>query len=139
MKLAYLVRLHALYDNPPPPCRVYHVCRTVLDEELGVPPSPATQELYERLIRSQEARIAPPRVAYSVFDLIGRVDEWQTLLEAWQLAATGKPGCVVLSGEAGIGKKRAWRKSWRIGSGSRGIQSPTLAAMPQLARWRTHR
>lgn len=38
--------------------------------------------------------------------LIGREREWRELQQAWGRAAAGRPYCLVLSGEAGIGKTR---------------------------------
>lgn len=38
--------------------------------------------------------------------MIGRQPEWCALLDAWRMAAGGKPACVAVVGEAGIGKSR---------------------------------
>jgi predicted ATPase len=38
--------------------------------------------------------------------LVGRLREWKVLQDAWQIASSGKPQCVILAGEAGIGKTR---------------------------------
>lgn len=47
-----LMRLHALDGDRATALHVYHSCVTALQRELGVEPSPATRELYERLLGS---------------------------------------------------------------------------------------
>ena len=42
------MRLHLLNDDRPSALRVYHTCAAMLQQELGVGPSPATQALYKR-------------------------------------------------------------------------------------------
>jgi predicted ATPase len=56
--------------------------------------------------------------------LIGRQREWQTLLAAWHRAAGGEPGCVILSGDAGVGKTRLAEELLRWA----GRQGVTVAA-----------
>ncbi|HEU5098754.1 MAG TPA: BTAD domain-containing putative transcriptional regulator [Roseiflexaceae bacterium] len=55
----HLMRLYALSGDRASAVRVYRTCATVLARELGVEPSPATHEAYERL-RHMEAQPAPP-------------------------------------------------------------------------------
>ncbi|MBD2448926.1 NACHT domain-containing protein [Nostoc sp. FACHB-152] len=50
------MRLYSLLGDRATALRVYHRCMTLLQEELGVDPSPATRQLYERLLR-EEAEI----------------------------------------------------------------------------------
>ena len=44
-----LMRLHALNGDRTAAVRAYHDCAAILQRELGVEPSRATRELYERL------------------------------------------------------------------------------------------
>ncbi|MCB0058441.1 MAG: AAA family ATPase, partial [Caldilineaceae bacterium] len=100
-----LMRLHALTGDRAAALRVYHTCASMLVRELGVEPSPATRELYERLV-STAGEAVPPSPAEASIHLVGRQPEWQALQGAWRAAARGGVRCVVLSGEAGIGKTR---------------------------------
>ena len=49
-----LMQLHALGCDRASALRVYHRCMTILREELGVDPSPATRNFYERLLRDDD-------------------------------------------------------------------------------------
>ncbi len=100
-----LMRLHALNGDRAAALRVYHTCVSLLAQELGVEPGTATRELYERLVHaSSEQSEAQPRAPD--FTLVGRDKEWQTLQAEWKLVSRGGVRCVVLQGEAGIGKTR---------------------------------
>ncbi|MFL5805417.1 MAG: ATP-binding protein [Roseiflexaceae bacterium] len=55
----HLMRLHTLSGDRASAVRVYRTCATVLERELGVEPSPATHESYER-VRHMEAQPAAP-------------------------------------------------------------------------------
>ena len=106
-----LMRLHALNHDRVAAMRVYHTCVSLLEQELGVPPSAATRELYERLVNAAGDATAPAVAASggmreSRGGLVGRQREWQALQAAWRTANRGAVQCVVLSGEAGIGKTR---------------------------------
>jgi DNA-binding SARP family transcriptional activator/tetratricopeptide (TPR) repeat protein len=102
-----LIRLHALNDDRASALRAYHTCTTVLQRELGVEPSAATRDAYERLLGA-ESRPPPTMPAESTFTpLVGRERAWQQLLQSWQaVAAGGQSHVVILRGEAGIGKTR---------------------------------
>jgi DNA-binding SARP family transcriptional activator len=102
-----LIRLHALNDDRAAALNVYHTCVRVLSEELGVEPDESTRELYEQLLKSetglQRARASVAPVSHP---LVGREDEWKTLIHEWKLSTNGAVRTIVLSGEAGIGKTR---------------------------------
>lgn len=101
-----LMRLHALDGDRAGALRAYHTCATILERELGVEPSPATREAYERLLKI-EAPPTPSRTRLaSTSPLVGRAQEWTQLQMAWRTASKGKPQLVLLTGEAGIGKTR---------------------------------
>ncbi|MGQ0570689.1 MAG: BTAD domain-containing putative transcriptional regulator, partial [Armatimonadota bacterium] len=85
--------------------RQYQRCRELLAEELGVEPSPETQEVYQRILTGklgpaptmERVAIGPP--------LVGRDAELDILEEHLDGAAARGRG-VFLGGEAGIGKTR---------------------------------
>jgi DNA-binding SARP family transcriptional activator len=51
-----LMRLHALNHDRASALRVYHACASLLEQELAVEPSPATREVYERLMHLAPSR-----------------------------------------------------------------------------------
>jgi predicted ATPase len=91
----------------------------VLRREMGVEPGPATQELFERILKAQP-EAAPDLTSGSavypaaktvaqlqkVRALVGRTMEWQRLASAWQSAVEDGSRVAVISGEPGIGKTR---------------------------------
>lgn len=105
--------------------RAYQSCRTTLTEELGIGPGPALRRL-EAAILAQEPSLdwrplrspgpgasvtteggpaggRPPGPGHA---LVGRSTELHRLDAAWRGVATGRGTCVLVSGEAGIGKTR---------------------------------
>jgi predicted ATPase len=104
-----LMRLQALIGDRAGALRTYHRCATLLEQELNVEPSPATREMYERLLAVEEMPLVPrtrPGRAGAASPLVARQDAWVELRRAWRRAAAGHPHLVLISGEAGIGKTR---------------------------------
>ncbi len=103
-----LIRLHVLSGDRARALRVYHGFATALARELGVEPSAATRESYERLLEPADA--SAPALARSATagpaPLVGRRSERAALRAAWQRAAAGESLVALISGEAGIGKSR---------------------------------
>ncbi len=101
-----LIRLHALNNDRASALRVFHTCTTILQRELDVEPSAATQEVYEQLLGTET--ITPELATTAAFSpLVGRDGEWTQMLEAWkEVVADGEPHTFMLSGVAGIGKTR---------------------------------
>ena len=105
-----LMQLHAALGDRAAALRVYHLCRTTLDRELGVDPSPTTQAIYEGLLNldtpatvTESLRMATP--------LVGREAAWTELQKQWQQVMqssnrTPTVQFVMITGEAGIGKTR---------------------------------
>jgi len=133
-----LMRLQALSGDRAAALHAYHTWATVLQRELGLDPSSATREEYERLLQmntstaygeggaatspgaapaSTAGRIATPR-------LVGRQKEWRQLRNVWRTASAGRPHVVVISGEEGIGKTRLAQElvEW---AGRQGIATAT--------------
>ena len=90
----------------------YEALRQRLGRELGADPAPQTRELHLAILREQDdalARSGPGRAAArgtepGTMPLAGRDREIGVLREAWAAAAGGRPGLVMIVGEAGIGK-----------------------------------
>ena len=103
-----LMRLYALCGDRAGALRVYHGYATSLARDTGVEPGAETREAYERLLEPEGDResrdTAGPATGAS--PLVGRADEWETLLAAWRRAAAGEAMLAVIVGEPGIGKSR---------------------------------
>lgn len=101
-----LMHLHAAAGDRAGALRVYQLCELTLRQELDAEPAKATRELYQRLRSAPDEPSFPARGDAAGPALVGRQAEWKLLLDTWYAVAAGKSGCVVVSGEAGIGKTR---------------------------------
>jgi non-specific serine/threonine protein kinase len=109
----HLIRLHALSGDRASALRLYHTCATVLERELGVAPSPATQAAYEelRLKTPLTPPLAPSAPSFPhprrhnlpvpLTSFIGRVREQA---EVQRLLSTTR--LLTLTGAGGCGKSR---------------------------------
>jgi DNA-binding SARP family transcriptional activator/predicted ATPase len=121
---AALMQLHGLSGDRANALQVYYQCMTVLREELGVDPSLATRNLYQRILNEDEPSLfkdlpplcsaapppSPPSRALPLspsLPLVGRDRELQVLHD-WLVATpeTSTSEILLLLGEAGIGKTR---------------------------------
>ena len=138
-----LIRLHALNDDRAAALNVYHICVRVLSEELGVEPDESTRELNDQLLKSetglQRARASVAPVSHP---LVGREDEWKTLIREWKLSTSGAIRTIVLSGEAGIGKTRLaedflhWAKRQGISTASAACYSAEVQlSFSTITKW----
>lgn len=131
-----LMRLLSLTGDRAGALSVYHACADTLQRELGVEPSQATNDIYERLLREDmpavEAHRPPPPFSPS---LIGRQSEWGRLLAAWQRACEDGPGIALVTGEAGIGKSRLVEELqlWANQQGATTAKTRCYAAEGQLS------
>jgi DNA-binding SARP family transcriptional activator len=104
-----VMRAYHRLGEPGEALAAYERLRTVLVEELGADPGAETERLYLAVLQGQpvedeEARAAPPLAPAVSAALVGRDQELEALIEIWASTVRGSTGCVVLSGEAGIGK-----------------------------------
>lgn len=103
--------------------RAYQRCRATMTEELGIGPGPVLQRLEAAILAQDPAldwrparppapHVAPvlaasgARAGASDTVLIGRSTELRRLVAAFRDASAGRGACVLVSGEAGIGKTR---------------------------------
>ncbi|WP_258361146.1 ATP-binding protein [Moorella sulfitireducens] len=116
------MRLLCLLGRRPQAIQKYHQLRKLLDDELGVPPMPQTQALYDAIITgkhpdaagcydqkcvdsliSKKKIEAPLRQRTSVLPFVGRHSELRVLNE---LFTKNKGRLVLIEGDPGIGKTR---------------------------------
>ena len=104
-----LMRLYALNGDRASALRIYHLCATTLERELGIEPNRDTQEAHARLLNMATPsvlRVQPVQPAAVGDRLVGRSAEWMHLRDAWEETRRGRPNLVCIAGEAGIGKSR---------------------------------
>jgi DNA-binding SARP family transcriptional activator len=115
------MRLHYLAGDRPGAIRQYHRLRKLLDEEMGVPPMPQTQALYDAIVtdtyphpgstpvvglgQPQPGRRSgrAPGTGSFVLPFVGRRSELQALCG---LASDRRGGLVLIEGHPGVGKTR---------------------------------
>ena len=79
-----LMRLHALNGDRPAALRAYHVCVTVLRQELGVEPDGATRRAYQRLLKVEGQPEASAQIVSG--QLPGAALVWWTHKEGYIIA-----------------------------------------------------
>jgi DNA-binding SARP family transcriptional activator/tetratricopeptide (TPR) repeat protein len=89
----------------------FHKCAELLDQELEVKPSQATETLVERLLSADDPDLPhtnSPRHARPArrVRMVGRDREFDQLVEVWNSAVEGRPRLLVVTGSAGVGKSR---------------------------------
>jgi DNA-binding SARP family transcriptional activator len=119
----HLIRLYALGGKRHDALRQYQQCVDVLDEELGVPPDPKTDAIYQQVLNGdlraqtqtmpqvvlQQTWLAPPPLAIEdqqAIQILGRELELDTLRIQVEKTQQGQGSTVLLAGETGIGKTR---------------------------------
>jgi DNA-binding SARP family transcriptional activator len=110
-----LMRMLAAAGDRAGALAVYNRLRDRFLSELGISPSQRTRTLARTLGRSEIATSEPagpgageaeaPWLA-DALPFTGRIDELETLVEAWRVARRGRGGVAAVKGEAGIGKTR---------------------------------
>ncbi|MEM7119278.1 MAG: tetratricopeptide repeat protein [Chloroflexota bacterium] len=96
-----LMRLLAWQGQYNSALKQYATCRKLLDEELGVEPSPETAALFDRIRQLRTA--SRPLLPQESFPLVGRVADMTTLN---QMLHDPNRRLVTLTGPGGMGKTR---------------------------------
>jgi DNA-binding SARP family transcriptional activator len=102
----YLMQLYAMNGERAKALRTYHTCLSVLEREIGVKPSRATEEVYQRLLGEEIDHRPRREVSAWSGPMIGRQDEWSRIRKSWKKARDLGPQFLIISGEAGTGKTR---------------------------------
>jgi WD40 repeat protein/DNA-binding SARP family transcriptional activator len=82
----HLMRLLALSGQRGKALEQYETCRRLLDDELGIAPTPDTTALYERIKAGELVEEKPRELAVRGYELHGRIGEgsFGTVLRGWQ-------------------------------------------------------
>lgn len=98
-----LMRLYAGCGDRAGALRVYRECTRVLQTELGIEPSEATQVLYDELVRTVPAAQTPNNLPTHPTPFVGRSVELAEVAELLE-----EPDCrlLTIAGPGGIGKTR---------------------------------
>ncbi|MGC9336048.1 MAG: AAA family ATPase, partial [Anaerolineae bacterium] len=102
----HLMHLHWALGSRADASRTYDTCVRMLQREFGIAPAHATQNIYERLIGTEDRPGPSAEIGPADLPLAGRKTEWARLVAAWRAAAAGTPQMLLLTGEPGIGKTR---------------------------------
>ncbi|MEV4413136.1 AAA family ATPase [Catellatospora sp. NPDC049609] len=105
-----LMRAQVALGSPAAALAAYAALRDRLADDLGTEPAAQTRALHLDILREQESDAhAPPAAAPTgppAAVLAGRGTEAAALTAAWTAAVAGRPGLVLLAGQAGMGKTR---------------------------------
>lgn len=105
-----LMQLYFADGNRTAALQVYETYSEMLAAEFGAKPAPKIEALAARIRASASPRrpAEPISVGLSPLDIsfVGRTEEYNRLITAYQSASSGQTQVVILMGEAGIGKTR---------------------------------
>ncbi len=130
--------------------RTYHHCASLLERELGVPPSPETRAALDAALAdvgreaSTGAGVTGGPQLSRASELIGRAREQARLITAWEGLPDGA-SFVVVTGEAGVGKTRLVAELARAVRGQGAVVATTrcfaatgTVALAPVADWLRH-
>ena len=144
-----LMRLQADVGDRAGAVSTYHHCASVLERELGIVPDAATRTAFQRLMTHARPAHRPGAVTESLrrpglgaVPLVGRTAELGLLHDAWQAAAAGRRGLVLVRGGAGVGKTRLVaevadlaRRRGAVVARSQCFGTPGRLALAPVADW----
>ena len=144
-----LIRLHILNGDRAGAKRAYLTCADLLLRELGVEPSPATREVYELLVlrdlQPAQPIHSPEPVVHTYplhLSMVGRENEWKNLMEAWNVASSGRAHFTLVRADPGIGKSRlleelySWASTQKIRTALARAHAPISAtSLTLLFSW----
>ncbi|HEY3232684.1 MAG TPA: BTAD domain-containing putative transcriptional regulator, partial [Roseiflexaceae bacterium] len=141
-----LMQLHLAVGDRTAALRTYETCRAILAAEMQTEPAPETEALAERIRAAlpltrgssdavvighpsslDNAALTPPP-ALPESPLVGRTNEFVTLVAVYRAIQHNSAQVVLLGGEAGIGKT-AWRPTFSAG---RQLRGPTFSRDARL-------
>ena len=111
-----LIRLQAARGDRAGAVSTYHHCATVLQQELGIEPDPATRSLLADLVDRPSTPAARPPVGPMVasVDFVGRRGELEALSTTMDEAFGGSVRATIVIGEPGVGKSRLVAETARL-------------------------
>ena len=92
----------------------YHHCATVLHQELGLEPDPATRRLLAELMDRPRSTPAPTASVVASVDFVGRRAELEALTTTMAQAFAGSVRATLVVGEPGVGKSRLVTEAARV-------------------------
>jgi DNA-binding SARP family transcriptional activator len=115
--LRIVMRAHVSAGRPASALAAYVRVRERLAEDLGVPPSPETEALHDRIVLGDTGRVVEAGRPGPTAAIVGRGAELAVLDDALaRVTSTGAHSTVLVDGEPGIGKSAllgAWIASLR--------------------------
>ena len=112
-----LIETHALLGNRSAALQVFDRCKETLGDELNILPSVHLTKLVEH-IRNEPASSTPFNLSLArtinmaaplELPFVGRANEYQQLISAYQHTSQNRPHVVAITGDAGLGKTRLCR------------------------------
>ena len=100
----HLMELHMAIGDPSAALRVYHACAAALQRDLATSPSLLTDSVYQQLVNHAGPTVSHDNQGGSNMPLIGRGVALAQMQAAWNRAARGETHCMLVSGDAGMGK-----------------------------------